>query len=433
MTVNGDHMATPSDVSARSWTPPTRACTTCRPRRPGPAGSLPLDRRDAARLALRRFVRAGAKRRHGLEIHARWSGRSILLLSTQGGIRADDGTPVALGYHTGHWEVGLLVQQAARTLKQAGAVPFAAYCSDPCDGRTQGTVGMFDSLPYRNDAAIVFRRLIRSLPTRRGVLGVATCDKGLPAMMLALAGCGDLPCVLVPGGVSLPPSVGEDAGKIQSIGAATPTVRSRWKTPPSWAAARALRPAAVASSWARPPRRRSWPKRWAWRCRTRRWRRAGSRSGSTWRIAAHWRWRTLDRRGIRLRDILTDAADSQRHGRTRGLRRLDQSAAAHSGHCPCRGTAAADGGRLAGSEHPRAAVRRRAAQRAGRASHRASVPGRRRAGDHVALARVGVCWTWMCSPSAGCTLGEVLDWWEASPRSSGRARNAAAPRRRGSG
>ncbi|MGD9719805.1 MAG: YjhG/YagF family D-xylonate dehydratase [Pirellulales bacterium] len=146
-------------------------------------------------------------------------GPQYLILSTQGGVRAADGTPVALGYHTGHWEVGLLVAQAARTLKQNGAVPFAAYVSDPCDGRTQGTVGMFDSLPYRNDAAIVFRRLIRSLPTRRGVLGIATCDKGLPAMMLALAGCGDLPAVLVPGGVSLPPAVGEDAGKIQSIGA----------------------------------------------------------------------------------------------------------------------------------------------------------------------------------------------------------------------
>jgi putative YjhG/YagF family dehydratase len=153
-----------------------------------------------------------------------WEPRAMLgpqyvLLSTQGGIRADDGTPIALGYHTGHWEVGLLVQEAARVLKQAGAVPFAAYCSDPCDGRTQGTVGMFDSLPYRNDAATIFRRLIRSLPTRRGVLGVATCDKGLPAMMLALAGSHDLPCVLVPGGVSLPPSAGEDAGKIQSVGA----------------------------------------------------------------------------------------------------------------------------------------------------------------------------------------------------------------------
>lgn len=146
-------------------------------------------------------------------------GPQFLILSTQGGLRAADGTPVALGYHTGHWEVGLLVEEAARTLKQSGAVPFSAACSDPCDGRTQGTVGMFDSLPYRNDAAIVLRRLIRSLPARRGVLGVATCDKGLPAMMLALAGVRQLPSVLVPGGVTLPPSVGEDAGKVQSIGA----------------------------------------------------------------------------------------------------------------------------------------------------------------------------------------------------------------------
>lgn len=107
-------------------------------------------------------------------------GKEILLLSTHGGIRAEDGTPIALGYHTGHWEVGLLVQAAARELKAGGAIPFAGYCTDPCDGRSQGTAAMFDSLPYRNDASIIFRRLIRSLPTRRGVIGVATCDKGLP-------------------------------------------------------------------------------------------------------------------------------------------------------------------------------------------------------------------------------------------------------------
>ena len=78
---------------------------------------------------------------------------------------------------------------------------------------------MFDSLAYRNDASTVFRRLIRSLPTRKGVLGVATCDKGLPAMMMALAAMHELPCVLVPGGVTLLPDEGEDAGKIQTIGA----------------------------------------------------------------------------------------------------------------------------------------------------------------------------------------------------------------------
>jgi putative YjhG/YagF family dehydratase len=146
-------------------------------------------------------------------------GPQFLLLSTQGGMRAEDGSPIALGYHTGHWEVGLLMQAAAEELKSVGGVPFAAYCSDPCDGRTQGTTGMFDSLPYRNDAAIVMRRLIRSLPTRDGVLGIATCDKGLPAMMIALAGVGSLPSVLVPGGVTLPPTESEDAGAVQTIGA----------------------------------------------------------------------------------------------------------------------------------------------------------------------------------------------------------------------
>ena len=145
--------------------------------------------------------------------------KQYLILSTQGGMRAPDGTPIALGYHTGHWEIGLLVQAAAEEFRRLKTIPFAAYCSDPCDGRTQGTTGMFDSLPYRNDAAVIFRRLARSLPLRSGVMGVATCDKGLPAMMMALAGLRDLPCVLVPGGVTLPPSNGEDAGTVQTLGA----------------------------------------------------------------------------------------------------------------------------------------------------------------------------------------------------------------------
>lgn len=143
---------------------------------------------------------------------------NFVILSTQGGIRRPDGSPVALGYHTGHWEVGLLMEKAAEAIALAGGIPFAGYCSDPCDGRTQGTLGMFDSLAYRNDAAIVFRRLVRSLPTARGVVGVATCDKGLPAMMMALAGLRHLPSVLVPGGVTLLSQDAEDLGKIQSIG-----------------------------------------------------------------------------------------------------------------------------------------------------------------------------------------------------------------------
>jgi len=185
---------------------------------PGPEGRLPL----TAEMLLERPSGDifGLTQNAGMGWDPRELGRpGFLLLSTQGGIRAPDGRPVALGYHTGHWEIGLLMQAAAEELARLGCLPFAAFCSDPCDGRTQGTTGMLDSLAYRNDAAQVFRRLIRSLPNRRGVLGVATCDKGLPAMIMALSSMHELPCVLVPGGVTLPPTNGEDAGTVQSIGA----------------------------------------------------------------------------------------------------------------------------------------------------------------------------------------------------------------------
>jgi len=185
---------------------------------PGPQGSLPL----TAEMLLDRPSGDifGMTQNAGMGWDPRELGRpQYLMLSTQGGIRAADGRPIALGYHTGHWEIGLLMQAAAQEIAALGGLPFAGFCSDPCDGRTQGTVGMMDSLAYRNDAAVVLRRLARSLPTRRGVLGVATCDKGLPAMTMALAALRDLPCVLVPGGVTLPPQEGEDAGTVQAIGA----------------------------------------------------------------------------------------------------------------------------------------------------------------------------------------------------------------------
>ena len=127
-------------------------------------------------------------------------GPQFLILNSHGGIRAEDGSPVALGYHTGHWEIGLLVKQAAEELKNLGAVPFAAHVSDPCDGRSQGTTAMFDSLAYRNDASLVMRRLARSLPTAEGVMGVATCDKSMPAMMMALAEMREMPTILIPEG-----------------------------------------------------------------------------------------------------------------------------------------------------------------------------------------------------------------------------------------
>jgi len=189
-----------------------------RSKAPGPQGALPITAEMLRTRPSGDLFGWSQDAGMGWEPRA-LGGKEILILSTHGGIRDASGAPVALGYHTGHWEVGLLMEAAARELKALDAIPFAAYCTDPCDGRTQGTTGMFDSLPYRNDAATVFRRLIRSLPTRSGAIGVATCDKGLPAMMMALASMHDLPCVLAPGGVMLAGEEGEDTARVQSVGA----------------------------------------------------------------------------------------------------------------------------------------------------------------------------------------------------------------------
>jgi len=79
---------------------------------PGPPGSLPLTE------DLLRHAPSGDVFGLTQDVGMGWSpaelGRQeFLILSTQGGIRAPDGAPIALGYHTGHWEVGLLMQAAA--------------------------------------------------------------------------------------------------------------------------------------------------------------------------------------------------------------------------------------------------------------------------------------------------------------------------------
>lgn len=185
---------------------------------PGPEGKLPL--------TPEMLIQRPSGDIFGMTLNAgmgwdptRLVGPEVLMIGTTGGIRGADGKPVALGLHTGHYETPLQFAAAAETVAAAGGIPYAAYVSDPCDGRTQGTTGMFDSLPYRNDAAVVMRRLIRSTPVRKAVVGLASCDKGLPAVMMALASQHDLPTVVVPGGATLMPTTGDDAGKVQTIGA----------------------------------------------------------------------------------------------------------------------------------------------------------------------------------------------------------------------
>ena len=356
-----------------------RALLDVATRAPGPAGTLPFTSEMLRERPSGDLFGWTQNAGMGWEPSA-MAGREFLILSTHGGIRAPDGTPIALGYHTGHWEVGLLMEAAAREFKAAGAIPFAGACTDPCDGRSQGTPAMFDSLAYRNDAATVFRRLIRSLPTRSGVLGVATCDKGLPAMMMALASMHDLPCVLVPGGVTLLPVEGEDAARIQTIGVryvhgeitlqdaadlgcracASPGGGCQFLGTAATVAGRRR----SAGHDARPRRTRPF--------RTSDLARHGHAVGG--RADA-----SRERAASRMRDILTGRRAPQRDGHPRRVRRIDEPDSAPPGYRPCRGPAPAHRRGLDRRQPASAAPRRRAAERAEAPSDHPGVPGRRRA------------------------------------------------------
>ena len=341
--------------------------------------------------------------------------KQFLILSTQGGMRAADGQPIALGYHTGHWEIGLLVQAAAEEFRGCGTIPFAGFCSDPCDGRTQGTTGMFDSLPYRNDAAVMFRRLARSLPLARrraghrhlrqgpardddGGGGVGrSAVRGRPRRRHAAAG----------GGRGR--RHGADAGA-----RVLPTGWFRWRRPPSWAAAPAPRPAAAASFWARRRPRRWWARRWG--CRL---------PHSALAPSGQAVWLDMARRSARALVGWTSAEldhaghpDGGKHrkrdGAARGVRRLDQSAAAHPRHRPRRRPESRRRWRI-GLRSTGACRGWSACCPTARCDHptvRVFLAGRR-AGSDAALAPVGSAANGRADRH-GTTLGENLDWWESS-------------------
>ena len=151
----------------------------------------------------------------------------FLILSTHGGMRAADGTPIALGFHTGHWEVGLLGRRSrARVPESPRRSPLRAPAPTPAMAEPRAPTGMLDSLPYRNDAAMVLRRLMRSLPTaqrrdrhRHLRQRPARNDDG-PCVLRRL------PSVLVPGGVTLLPTRVKMPAKSRPSALASPRARS---------------------------------------------------------------------------------------------------------------------------------------------------------------------------------------------------------------
>lgn len=178
-------------------------------------GRLPISREEYERLPsgdiFGKIQDAGMRWDHE-EINQ----AEFLIMSTAGGLKNGDET-IALGMHSGHFELGDAAKVAANAFKIRSTKPYYVSVSDPCDGRTQGTTGMMNSLAYRNHAATVLGDLRRSLPNRKGVMGIATCDKGLPAMMMALANEPELPTIIMPGGVTLIAKGIKDLGSVQSL------------------------------------------------------------------------------------------------------------------------------------------------------------------------------------------------------------------------
>ncbi len=109
---------------------------------PGPEGRLPL----TERILLEKP--SGDLFGWSMDAGMGWApaqlgAKEFLILSTQGGIRAPDGQPVALGYHTGHWEVGLLMSAAAAELRASSPRRRRRSRPSRAAGRTGWNRGMW--------------------------------------------------------------------------------------------------------------------------------------------------------------------------------------------------------------------------------------------------------------------------------------------------
>lgn len=144
----------------------------------------------------------------------------FLVLSSFGGLPSEgNGPPTALGYHSGHDHLHLLVGATSKTITANKGIPTAAYITDGCDGRTMGTPGMQHSLHWRNIATDGFVNLIHQLPGVRGVIYAVGCDKAVPAAMMSIASTKHLPAAIVPGGVNIPTGSKETTTTIHSLSA----------------------------------------------------------------------------------------------------------------------------------------------------------------------------------------------------------------------
>ena len=100
--------------------------------------------------------------------------------------------------HPGSGHLDILVEEVRKGIEEAGGHGARYYCTDMCDGESQGTDGINYSLVSREMIANMIEIQANATPFDAGVY-LASCDKGMPGNLMGLARV-DIPAVVVPGG-----------------------------------------------------------------------------------------------------------------------------------------------------------------------------------------------------------------------------------------
>lgn len=100
--------------------------------------------------------------------------------------------------HPGSIHLNCLVEAARRGIYDEGGYGARYYCTDMCDGESQGTDGINYSLASREMIANMIEIHANATPFDAGVY-ISSCDKGMPGNLMGLARV-NIPAVVVPGG-----------------------------------------------------------------------------------------------------------------------------------------------------------------------------------------------------------------------------------------
>ena len=101
--------------------------------------------------------------------------------------------------HPGSGHLNLLVEAVRHGAAEAGGFGARYFCTDMCDGESQGTDGINYSLASREMIADMIEIQAGATPFD-GAVYLASCDKGLPGCLMAMARV-NVPSLVVPGGV----------------------------------------------------------------------------------------------------------------------------------------------------------------------------------------------------------------------------------------